>query len=122
MSLSEIHDWRGRRYEIINSAEVKELKGDGGILAFARTDVNITINNNYTMSFGIRGKFPGLLYVNAWPAVPWILYNPVELDDGYWYGFYFEKLEYTEKEIRPGEVVPVRTMVAKVAKCRSMDP
>ena len=63
-----------------------------------------------------------LLYLNKWPALPWVLYEPTKLQDGYWYGFYFEKLEYAEKELRPGNVVPVRTMVAKVAKClKSMD-
>lgn len=117
MSLSEIFDYRGRRYEIIKSVEIKELKGDGGLFAFARTDVNITINDGYTMDFGMISKVPILLYINKWPALPEILYEPTKLNDGYWYGFYFEKLVYNEKELRPGSVVPVRTMVARVAKC-----
>lgn len=60
---------------------------------------------------------PGLLYVMGWPALPGVLYMPTKAEDGYWYGFFFDKLEYNERELRPGEVVLVRTIVAMVAKC-----
>lgn len=118
MSVSEIFDYRGRRYQLLKSVEIKEFTGDGGIFAFARTDVNITINNTYVLDFGLIAKTPILLYVNKWPALPGVLYEPVKLNDGYWYGFYFEKLKYAEKELRPGSVVPVRTMVAMIGKCQ----
>jgi hypothetical protein len=119
VSVFQLYDYRGRAYTVIDSIEIPEFKGDGGLHAFARTDVNIKINDLYTMSFALTTKTPIFLYVNGWPALPEVLYNPVLLTDGYWYGFYFEKLVYNEKELRPGEVVPVRTMVARIARCLS---
>ena len=117
LSSREIFDHRGRRYFILQTIEADELSGDGGLFAFARTDVNINVNNLFQMEFALCGRMPGLLYVNGWPAAPGILYMPTKAEDGYWYGFFFDKLEYNERELRPGSVVPVRTIVAMVAKC-----
>jgi len=115
--MTDIYDIFGKKYSIINEAMVKELSGDGGILSFSRTEVNITINDTYPMDFALHTKPPAFLYINGKPCLKNVLYMPVTLNDGYTYGIYFSELVYKLANMKD-ELSMVRTMTAKVAKCQ----
>lgn len=117
--MTAIFDHLGQKFEIINETSVDQFEGEGGILAFNRTNVTITINGDYKIEFGIRVKPPCMLYLNGKPCVPLILYETTQFDDGYWYGFYFEKILYTSA-LQFGQEIPVRRLKAKVAKCEAV--
>ena len=111
-----LFDARGRKYEVYNTADVDALKEEGGLFSLSRTDVTITVNESFDLTFALHAKAPNWLYINGRPAVSKILYANVKSDNGFWYGFYFDEIEYQISEIL-GDPTPVRKVRGKVAKC-----
>jgi hypothetical protein len=118
--VTDIYDYLGRKYELVNSAEIPELKGDGGLLSFSRTEVTITVNDTITISFALHVKPPALLYINGKPCTKNVLYMPVTGTDGYTYGVYFSEVVYKFAKNSRNEDYMVRSMAARVAKCLSL--
>ncbi len=115
--MTDIFDYLGRKYQIIAETEIPELKGDGGYMSFARTEVTININDTYTLEFALHVKPPALLYINGKPCTKNVLYLPTLFGDGYTYGVYFPEIVYNLKNNAKKEIIMIRTMNAKVAKC-----
>jgi hypothetical protein len=118
--MTDIFDYIGKKYELINSAEIPELKGDGGMLSFGRTEVTVTVNDTIVIDFALHVKPPALLYLNGKPCTKNVLYVPVTGTDGYTYGVYFSEIVYNFVKNSRKEDYLVRTMAARIARCVSL--
>jgi len=110
-------DILGKKYLVVSVAEIPELKGDGGILSFSRSEISVNINDTYTMEFALHVKPPAMLYLNGKPVTKNVLYVPVRLADWYTYGIIFTEISYKFANDKEGELMMIRSLNACVAKC-----
>ena len=110
-------DDMGKKYIMISAAIIPELKGDGGILSFSRSEITITVNDIYTLEFALHVKPPVGLYINGKPVVQNVLYLPTTFNNGYTYAVFFPEMSYKFTNNSDNDIMMVRSMTAMVAKC-----
>jgi len=114
MSDNYIFDNMGHKYLMIQTSPVDCLTGDGGMFSLNRSDVSLDCGGT-TLSFALRVKNPHWLYINGIPCVEGIMYQTTYGTDGFYYGFYFERLNWSRKIVNtdPIWIISAKGMIAK---------